>query len=178
MTAIPSDLALTTIADGSQRVAAPVRNNFAAIQSAVNDLIGYLSNVYTVYSPVWTCASGTAPDKGNGTLTGRWTQVGKLVQGSLVLTAGSSTTFGNGGAFLFTLPAAANALLDTNFPVGQAAIHDASAGADYIYSVGINTSTTVALFSPAQPAGTANQTVPVTFATTDVIRVSFAYEAA
>jgi hypothetical protein len=36
---IPNQLALTNIADGSQRVASPLRNNYAAIQAAVNELI-------------------------------------------------------------------------------------------------------------------------------------------
>ena len=36
---IPSQLALTNIADGSPQQAAPIRNNYSAIQAAVNDLI-------------------------------------------------------------------------------------------------------------------------------------------
>ena len=40
---IPNQLALTSIADGSQRLAAPIRNNYSAIQTAVNALITALS---------------------------------------------------------------------------------------------------------------------------------------
>ena len=36
---IPSLLALTSIADGSQQQAAPIRNNYSAVQTAVNALI-------------------------------------------------------------------------------------------------------------------------------------------
>jgi len=43
MPSLPSSLALTTIADGSARVAAPVRNNYSAIQTAVNALIAALN---------------------------------------------------------------------------------------------------------------------------------------
>lgn len=40
---IPSLLALTSIADGSAQQASPIRNNYSAIQSAVNELIAALS---------------------------------------------------------------------------------------------------------------------------------------
>lgn len=39
---VPSLLSLTDIPDGSQLVASPVRNNYTAIQAAVNALIGFL----------------------------------------------------------------------------------------------------------------------------------------
>lgn len=42
MTALPSSLALTTIVDGSNIVAADHRNNYAAIQAAVNALVADL----------------------------------------------------------------------------------------------------------------------------------------
>lgn len=35
---LPNQLALTSIADGSQRLASPIRNNFSAVQTAVNAL--------------------------------------------------------------------------------------------------------------------------------------------
>lgn len=40
---IPDLLALTSIADGSQRLASPIRNNYSDIQTAVNELIAALS---------------------------------------------------------------------------------------------------------------------------------------
>lgn len=40
---VPSSVALTTIADGSPRTAAPVRNNFAAIQTLANAIVTLLS---------------------------------------------------------------------------------------------------------------------------------------
>lgn len=40
---VPSSLALTNIADGASAVAADHRNNFTAIQTAVNAIIGFLA---------------------------------------------------------------------------------------------------------------------------------------
>lgn len=56
------------------------------------------------YTPVWT-TTGTAPSLGNGTLTGRFQQVGNTVHFTLNFTAGSTTTFGTGD-FRFSLPVA------------------------------------------------------------------------
>jgi hypothetical protein len=39
---IPDQIALAVIADGSPRIAAPVRNNYSAVQAAVNELIAAL----------------------------------------------------------------------------------------------------------------------------------------
>lgn len=58
------------------------------------------------YTPVWTGA-GSNPVLNNGTLTGEWSQIGPLVFFSIILTAGSTTTFGT-GAWAFTLPASAS----------------------------------------------------------------------
>lgn len=38
---VPSSLALTDVPDGSQMIAAPVRNNYTSIETAVNDLIAF-----------------------------------------------------------------------------------------------------------------------------------------
>src|SRR5579864_7885838 len=56
------------------------------------------------YTPSWT-GSSTNPSLGNGSLTGRYTQIGKVVLFSVVLTAGSTTTYGS-GFWTFTLPIA------------------------------------------------------------------------
>lgn len=61
---IPSAIALTSIADSSLMVAADERNNFAAIQTAVNALIDYLSTLQS------------------GGITGRISAAGAIVAGS------------------------------------------------------------------------------------------------
>ena len=69
------------------------------------DAIQALASTYTAYTPTWT-SSGTAPAIGNGTITGGYTQVGKLVVFFANLTTGSTTTFGT-GAYSVSLPVTA-----------------------------------------------------------------------
>lgn len=58
---------------------------------------------WTAYTPTWTAQSGGAPAIGNGTLTGRYAQIGKLTLFEIRLTSGGTTNFG-GGAWIFSLP--------------------------------------------------------------------------
>ena len=59
---------------------------------------------YLSYTPAWTGA--TNPTLGNGTLTGRWTRIGRTVIGSINLTIGSTTT-GGSGSWAWDLPVTA-----------------------------------------------------------------------
>lgn len=54
------------------------------------------------YSPAWT-ANTTNPAKGNGTLTGKYLQIGRLVHFRILLLGGSTTTWGS-GAYRWSLP--------------------------------------------------------------------------
>jgi hypothetical protein len=54
---------------------------------------------------VWT-ATTTNPTIGNGTLTGRYIQLGKLVIYRIYLVGGTTTTLGTGPAYFITLPVA------------------------------------------------------------------------
>jgi hypothetical protein len=64
------------------------------------------ANAYTAYTPTWTCSSGTQPTLGNGTINGRYKQIGKTVFVNIKLNFGSSTTAGSpdGGNWTFSLP--------------------------------------------------------------------------
>jgi hypothetical protein len=63
------------------------------------------------YTPAWS-SSGTQPSLGNGSVNGRYIQVGKLIFAYMSLTAGSTSTFGTGSYYL-SLPvqAASTAML-------------------------------------------------------------------
>jgi len=54
------------------------------------------------YTVSWTAAT-TNPAIGNGTLNGKYVQIGKIITCNNYLLAGSTTTFGSGG-FGFSLP--------------------------------------------------------------------------
>lgn len=56
------------------------------------------------YTPVWA-ATTTSPTLGNGTIAGRFLQIGKTVHFSIKITIGSTTTLGSGN-YQFGLPAA------------------------------------------------------------------------
>lgn len=73
----------------------------------------------TTYTPTWT-SSGTAVALGNGTLTGHYLKIGKLVFYSISLVAGSTTTFGT-GTYNFALPVAA-ATVPSRYPMGTAEV--------------------------------------------------------
>lgn len=57
---------------------------------------------WQTYTPVWT-ASVTNPTLGNGTISGRYQQIGKTVQVVCRLVIGSTTTLGS-GYWIFSLP--------------------------------------------------------------------------
>jgi hypothetical protein len=69
--------------------------------------LGSANRAWTVYTPLWS-SLGTQPAIGNGTLTGAYRQLGKLVAVRLSMNAGTTTTFGTGG-WRVTLPFAASA---------------------------------------------------------------------
>lgn len=132
---------------------------------------GVWGPVTTSYTPAWGC-TGTAPALGNGSLTGNYVQLGKFVQGSILLTVGSTSTFGT-GLFTFTVPAAI--VGPGSFPVGTASIFDFSAGQTYFQFASNYSANTITLASPAIPTAFSGQGVPITFATGDVIAVNFNY---
>ncbi|MEV7285465.1 hypothetical protein AB0O01_13000 [Streptomyces sp. NPDC093252] len=63
---------------------------------------------WSTYSPAWT-ATTTNPSIGDGTLTGRYTVVGKVCHFTTLVTFGSTTTFGS-GSYVLGLPVTAGAL--------------------------------------------------------------------
>lgn len=120
MPTIPNSLALTSIADGALMVASDERNNFTAVQTALNSLIATLAAgtsgqvlqsgggtsvawgpAYTAYTPTW---SGGAPAIGNGTITARYLQIGKFVHYFGQITFGTTTTPGGGASYGISMP--------------------------------------------------------------------------
>lgn len=140
-----------------------------------HDILDALTGAWTSYTPTWT-ASITPPVLNNGTLTGRYAQIGKLVFFSIELTVGSTSTVG-AGAYSLSLPVTAVA---SGIPqVVAALIQDTSA-------------TTTGHFPAAGVIGSGastcsfnnvNQAVTAAFpqnpwATGDLLIVSGTYEAA
>lgn len=128
----------------------------------------------TSYTPT---ISGTGWALGNGTISGAYTQVGKLVTFRIFVTFGTTSTYGSGG-LTFSLP------VSSTGTASHCAAHsalDASASARYHGVTLINTATCTPYFTPAAAGGsdrTAISTVPFTWTTSDTVTISGTYEAA
>jgi len=147
-----------------------VEDEFADIDT--DQIPGY-PTAYGTYVPVWTCA-GTAPSLGNGSLTGRFAQVGKLTHVNINLVAGSTTTFGT-GQFILSLPAATPA---TGYPIASVLYFDSSAGLFFPGNSWAVSTTTLGLYDNASPLAAVTNAAPFAWATADQILLQLAYEAA
>lgn len=139
---------------------------------------------WSTYSVTWTASSG-GNSIGNGTLTGRYKQFGKLTHVLIMLTFGSTTNPGS-GTYSFSLPVqAANFGIDT-VGVTQYLGADRWGGENVISA---NATTTSAYFPQLFTSGPLNgaatgklsqnsATFPEPPGTGDKLRFSFWYEAA
>ena len=136
-----------------------------------------LTGLWTAYTPVWA-STGTAPAIGNGTIAGRYCQMGKLVvcQGKMLI--GSTSTFGT-GAYTWSLPVTSANAFGGNSIIGNCWIRDASAGdfqgqcIDGITSFSVRPGAST--FGGNSAVG---QLAPMTWANTDFISWVLSYEAA
>jgi hypothetical protein len=152
---------------------APIAANLNQLSTDIN-LIG---GAWSTYTPTWTAVT-TNPVLGNGTIAGRYKLIGdKTCHVQIKLTMGSTTTFGSGN-YLFSLPTGTSQETSLLFPLGVGMVIDASPTNRYAYFVGINSSSTVVLWSPASPGASVTQAAPITFASGDSIYLSFTYELA
>ena len=160
-------------------------SNWSSKTSAgVETLVGGPSlGAWAAYTPTWT-ATGTAPALGNGTLTGRFTQIGKTVMGYMDFVAGTTTTFGT-GAWRFTFPVTSRTLTATQAGIGGTIYAEDAGLAGYMYTIRYVSTTTFEFVYSNDPGATAGQitgpaqnTLPFAWATGDLIRGYFFYEAA
>jgi hypothetical protein len=143
------------------------------LTAGVMDSLGAVSESYT---PVWG-ASGTAPSLGNGSLTGRYFRINKMVFVQILFIAGSTSTFGT-GHFTFSVPFNARAGLFGFMSNGVYRNFDASAGLGYQGQTGFFAGEIdrIVLY---QPSGSlVGNTSPFTWASTDEALATLWYEAA
>lgn len=134
---------------------------------------------WQAYTPTWACASGTNPAIGNGTISARYTIIGKTVSVSLRLVAGSTTTFGT-GPWTFSVPVAGR----TSFQLsvgGSITVFDSSAGAAWIGAPWVNEGeSAVRMLVPvggSNAGANVNFGTPFTWAVGDIGKLDFTYEA-
>lgn len=124
---------------------------------------------WTTYTPTWT-GSGGNPAIGNGTLTGRYCQVGKLVTASIRVVMGSTTTFGSGD-YRWGLPVA-GALNG----IGPA--HALDAGTARRNGVAVIESSTTVFVTIPNGGAIWGASEPHVWAANDQIDITITYEAA
>jgi hypothetical protein len=134
---------------------------------------------WTLYTPVWY-TSGTAATIGNGTLTGRYQNLGATVVGEIRLQFGSTTNRGT-GTYRFSLPT--NGVAENYQPMGQVVVRDEGPGNVFFGTAMFNNNNTdrVELWMHSQTATIVEglpmtADTPMVFSTNDKILVYFQYE--
>lgn len=135
---------------------------------------------WTAYTPTWTAAT-TNPSIGNGTLAGRYTQIGKTCVLVIGLTMGSTTTYGS-GEWSFSLPKTAKNTSGINY-YGVAHIRNAgTANYERVAQIAPPVSTTVinTFIDPTSGSNSFNisSTVPFTWGDGDALGIEITYEIA
>lgn len=129
------------------------------------------------FTPSWS-SSGTQPAIGNGSLTGKYCQIQKLVVAQIRLQIGSTTTIGS-GTYRFNYPVTATNVF-SYAALGTCAMWDNSVSQNFVATVVTNGSSTTNFQMAVTGAGGTDvaATVPFTWAANDRLSVEIVYEAA
>lgn len=133
------------------------------------------------YTPTITSGGGS-PTIGNGTIVGRYQQIGKTVHFSIEVTNGSTTNFGTGSTS-FSLPVTASSSIPNRVPICFGEYLDASPAGSYIL-IGYRNGTTAVVIQTLATGGAIagygafDNTSPTTQATSDKTVIYGSYEAA
>ena len=149
----------------------------AQLNTEVRDVATGIQAAWTVdgraSSTIWTAAT-TNPTLGNGTLSSRYLRIGKTLDWQVVITMGSTTTFGS-GFWLLTLPFTA---LAANTGDWQGRALDVSTSTTQGVSLTADLTSTTQLAprcAPATPLSIdriVNSTQPFTWATGDILSMT------
>jgi hypothetical protein len=130
------------------------------------------SSAWTAFTPTWS-GSVTNPVLGNGSFTGtKYLQVGKTVRFRLILTMGSTTTYGS-GAWGLTLPVA-----PSDSQAAACVYVDSSASTRNAGTAWLTAGSGIFRMLPPTDASSAgiSGTVPFTWATSDQLIITGLYE--
>lgn len=121
------------------------------------------------FTPTWT-TPGTAPSLGNGTITGQYFRMDNFFFATILLTPGSSTTFGT-NSFRFSLP------FNTTATTGGIwnAVQNAGA-ATYCGAVARATADTMECHAPTGTYATISSTAPFTWSSDDTLQLTITGE--
>lgn len=125
------------------------------------------------YTPVWNQPSSTQPVLGVGTIAGNTIRNGQTATFDILLTMGSSTTFGNATTgYQFSLP---HQVYSQGRHTGMVFITDASTASTTIYSATLNAGTSIATIGLVAEAGAVRDGKPIAWATGDTILITGTY---
>lgn len=124
---------------------------------------------FTLWTPTWT-TTAVAPAFGNATLACRYTQIGKLVVAKILITFGSTSTYGTGN-WRFSLPIT-SADETTAIGVMRALDSGVSEATQFVYMIGTTTVTGANAVGAQLSA-----TTPHIWGSADVLSMTFSYEA-
>lgn len=157
----------------------PYTPNFAAGDVFFASNANSIGDAWQTWTVAWT-GSGSNPT--NGTVTGYYQQINKTIHGRIKLAL--TGTPGGSGYWRFSLPVTARSTYETNDPIGTAIMQDFNVltytGVAVIDStsrlaVYYNTIDTVTNYGYGTLVTNA---VPFAFGNSDLVRISFTYEAA
>jgi hypothetical protein len=166
------DLIAATGADTPARLA--VGSDYAFLQAMSSESAGLkYGNTWTSYTPTWTNIT-----VGNGTNTGEYLRIGKMVIVKVSLTFGSTTSF-TGSYVQVSLPFNADTFYANNggvimFDVGSGVYNGFSWNTDAT-KMNIQAINTNNLYALSADIGS---TIPFTWTTNDILTAQFIYEAA
>lgn len=169
---MPSRFEFFTVPDGSISATERMRIDNAGLITGSGTSLG----AWTAYTPT---LGGTGWDIGNGTATGAYCQIGKIVHWRASITFGSTSTYGAAARPTVTVPITMRSGTSGN-TINGGRFLDASLSAEYRLDWSVANSTTVSLVylgtNGARTSITA--TAPFTWATSDEIHLAGTYEAA
>ncbi|MFJ8871098.1 hypothetical protein ACIRD6_35765 [Streptomyces sp. NPDC102473] len=148
----------------------------ATFNTEIRDQFNSMFDAWSSYTPVWTSTS-TNPVLNNGTSVGRYLKIGRTCYVTILVTSGSTTTYGS-GTYLFSLPfASANAGV---VQLGPARVSGVSTWDGHCYvNAGATTAGLTTNASAANAAGgNITPTVPETWAAGAAFRFSLTYQTA
>lgn len=150
----------------------PTAANF---NTDVRDLGRAFADAWTSYTPTLTASSSNPT---GWTQTGYYMQAGKLIHVKGTLTAGGSMTKGS-GTYRVALPVNANTTLTNAIVEGTFYLYDNSgAGRSDVVGYIANTAYAQMLYAAGGAPAVIADTVPWTWAASDIIQFAFTYEAA
>jgi hypothetical protein len=90
--------------DGSGTTGTIINNAWKTELYNQIDALPSVAGVWTPYTTVWAGGDGIGPTPGNAILSGRYFRVGKWVDVAIVVSMGSTTSYGTSSYWVFSLP--------------------------------------------------------------------------